>query len=64
MKLEYGGKEKGPSTTAYISDNHISLDVLPDLGIPEGAWTNNGWELTPLVQPPIVNFKFYPLMKA
>ena len=64
MRLEYGGKEKGPSTTACISDDHISLDVLPDLGIPEGSWTKNGWELTPLVQPPTVSFKFYALMKA
>ena len=64
MRFEYGGKEKGPSTNACIKDDHISLDVLPDLGIPKGAWTKNGWELTPLVQPPVVSIKLYSLMKA
>ena len=58
MRCEYAGKEKGPAVTACISDDHISLDVLPDLGIPEGAWMKDGWELTPLVQPPTVSFFF------
>ena len=63
MRLEYGGQEKGPSTTACIKDDHISLDVLPDIGIPKGTWTKNGWELIPLVRPPTVSFKSYALRK-
>ena len=63
MRLEYGGREEGPSTTACIKDDHISLDVLPDIGIPKGSWTNNGWELIPLVRPPTVSFKFYICLK-
>ena len=50
MKEEYAGKEKeeGPMLSLRISKSKISLDVKPDVGIPQMPWHNNGWKLTPL----------------
>ena len=55
MKKEYAGKEEGPSAIMCIEEDKISLNIQqPDVGIPDEAWETDGWELTPLLQPPTV----------
>ena len=48
MREKYGEKEEGPAIIACIEADEVSLDIKPDIGIPEQAWWNSGWKLTPL----------------
>ena len=49
MSETYEGKQPGPSISVSMNSSEISMDVKPDVGIPEEAWETNGWRLTPLV---------------
>jgi hypothetical protein len=45
----YEDDEEGPTLSVCINADEVSLDVKPDVGIPEEEWYKDGWELTPLV---------------
>ena len=49
MKKKYEDDEEGPALSVCINADEVSLDVKPDVGIPEEEWYKDGWELTPLV---------------
>ena len=58
MKENYARDEEGPRRSLHISKPEISLNVKPDVGIPQRPWHNNGWELTPLL-PAVVSDTFF-----
>ena len=49
MSKKYEENEEGPFISVSINSSEISMDVRPDVGIPEDTWETNGWRLTPLV---------------
>ena len=50
----YGGMETGHNAIAQIEGNEVSLDILPDIGVPQTTWKNNGWELLSLTSPTVI----------
>ena len=58
MREKYDEKEEGPAIIACIKADEVSLDVKPDVGIPEQAWWNSGWKLTPLVSATVCDSPF------
>jgi hypothetical protein len=45
-------EKKGPSISASIQENEVSLSFKPDLDCSEGTWEKDGWELKLLIRPP------------
>ena len=54
MRTTYEREEKGPSISASIQENEVSLSFKPDLDCSEGTWEKDGWELKLLIRPPKV----------
>lgn len=48
------GMETGHDAIAQIEGNEVSLDILPDIGVPQTTWKNNGWELLSLKSPTVI----------
>ena len=57
MRPTYEREETGPSISASIQENDVSLRFKPDLNRSEGTWEKDGWELKLLMRPPKVRKK-------
>ena len=63
MRTTYEREEKGPSMSASIKENEISLNFKPDLDCSRGTWEKDGWELQLLIRPPKVRIILSMCMK-
>ena len=53
MRNEYKKWKKDQQICLQIRDTEVSYTV-PDIGVPEGTWSKDGWELDPVAVPPRV----------